>query len=263
MSRSIYFLLGNCTLLLSAQLFATTVKSEELQQPSVESNKEATIAELKLLSQAYGHLLGQSLNTLELDLDNSEILVGIQNAFNGAEPPLEESVTIAKISALQEKKFKEECDHNLKAAEAFLASNKTNDKVIELEAGKLQYKQIVQGTGKVCDENHTPVITYVGKYLNGEIFGKTTKEEPIELYETIEGFRKALLGMKVGETREVYIHPELGYGTSSNLAPNALLTFEIALKGLEEKTPEKDDEISKTFPADVVAGSSLNYENVK
>jgi peptidylprolyl isomerase len=263
MSRSIYFLLGNCAVLLTAQLFATSVKQEELQQSSVESSKEFTKAEIKLLSQAYGHLLGQSLNTLELDLDNGEILVGIQNAFNGTESPLEESKTISMISALQEKKFKDECDHNLKAAEAFLASNKTNDKVVELEAGKLQYKQIVQGTGEVCKEIHTPIITYVGKYLDGEIFGKTTKEEPIELYETIEGFRKALIGMKVGETREVYIHPELGYGTSSNLSPNALLTFEIALKGLEEKAPEQEDEISKAFPEDAFAGTSLKYENVK
>jgi peptidylprolyl isomerase len=161
-------------------------------------------------------------------------LKGIQDAFNGIEPALEDSRTIEMITSLQERKFKNECENNLKAAEAFLASNKENKSIIELEEGKLQYRQLTAGAGKVCSEEDTPVIKYKGMYLDGAVFGQSEMDEPIALKETIEGFRRAIIGMKVGEKREVYIHPDLGYGSNSCLAPNALLTFEVELTGMKE-----------------------------
>ena len=41
----------------------------------------------------------------------------------------------------------------------------------------LQYKQILEGSGEVCKESDTPIISYIGKYLNGEVFGKSSQDE--------------------------------------------------------------------------------------
>ena len=46
--------------------------------------------------------------------------------------------------------------------------------------------------------------------------------------------------MKEGEKRTIYIHPELGYGTSGYLPPNSLLVFEIEVVKANA-TPEQED----------------------
>lgn len=254
----------------SITIFSNTLFCDEVKKQSPETNtentkkktaEEFTTEDIKLLSQAYGHMIGQNLNSIGLNLDSAEIIHGIQGAFNGMESPLKDSKTIEMITALQEKKFKDECNVNLKAAEAFLALNKKNADIQEIEEG-LQYKQLSEGSGKECKETDTPVISYIGKYLDGEIFGKSNTDEAITLSDTIEGFRKAIIGMKVGEKREVYIHPNLGYGVNSCLSPNALLTFEIELKSMKEneKINKEKSEIS-TFPLeDTLADSSKEIE---
>jgi peptidylprolyl isomerase len=233
---------------------------------AVNKTEEFSKKDIELLSKAYGHMIGQNLNAINLDLDAGSIISGIQAAFNGAESPLSDAKTIEMITALQEKKFKVECETNLKAAEAFLVSNKSNKEIVQLEEGKLQYKQITKGSGKECSSTDTPIISYIGKYLNGEEFGKSETAEPIALNETIAGFRKAIIGMKVGEKREVYIHPDLGYGASSCLSPNALLTFEIELKDIQDKVAisEAGKNQGGDFPNDdSFADTTLQYENVK
>jgi peptidylprolyl isomerase len=261
MAYNLFYLLTS--VLMVAGTTCTNTKEEGAVCTKVE---EFSKKDIELLSKAYGHMIGQNLNAIDLDLDAGSIISGIQAAFNGAESPLSDAKTIEMITALQEKKFKNECEGNLKAAEAFLASNTKNKEIIELEEGKLQYKLITKGSGKECSANDTPIISYVGKYLDGEEFGKSESAEPIALNETIAGFRQAIIGMKVGEKREVYIHPDLGYGASSCLSPNALLTFEIELKDIQDKVSVNQDNKpqDKSLPKDdSFAESTLQYENVK
>lgn len=249
-----------CSAATTTHLFAneTTAEKKETKKEAT----EFTSKEIELLSKSYGNMIGQNLNAIGLELDNNHILAGIQDAFNGIEPALEDSKTIEMITALQEKKFKKECETNLKAAEAFLASNKDNKSIIQLEEGKLQYKQLAKGEGKECAESDTPIIAYEGRYLDGTVFGQSERDEPITLNETIEGFKKAILGMKVGEKREVYIHPNLGYGANSALAPNALLTFEITLKGFQEQQKE-NAELGDLPGPDTFAAETKIHDTVK
>ena len=66
------------------------------------------------------------------------------------------------------------------------------------------------------------VNTLTVKYL------AKVKKDKITLNDTIIGFKKGLVGMKKGEKRMIYVHPELGYGSSGYMPrPNTLLSFEI------------------------------------
>ena len=62
----------------------------------------------------------------------------------------------------------------------------------------------------------TVKVHYTGKLDNGEVFDSSEGAEPLAFTvgagEVIPGFDQALLGMQVGETKDVVIEPEQAYG---------------------------------------------------
>ncbi|MCH9616963.1 MAG: hypothetical protein SP4CHLAM5_05500 [Chlamydiia bacterium] len=130
------------------------------------------------------------------------------------------------------KSHAERAQENLTAAVAFLKENGTKEGVQSLNDGKFQYKQVRKGDGKVCTENTTPILAYKGSFIDGSVFDQSDNIS-FGLNQVITGFKLGLVGMQVGEVREVYIHPDLGYGTGGSLPPNSLLIFQIELKGLK------------------------------
>jgi peptidylprolyl isomerase len=134
------------------------------------------------------------------------------------------------MASLQEKAFKEMSATNLKAADEYLEKNSKAEGVKEIVPGKLQYMIIQEGIGDTVEPHSSPQIHYTGKYKDGTVFG--TSEEmggpiTIPLDQTIPGFSKGIVGMKEGEKRRLFVHPDLGYGTSGQLPPNELLIFDI------------------------------------
>ena len=59
-------------------------------------------------------------------------------------------------------------------------------------------------------------VHYIGKFESGEVFDSSDGGEPLSVTvgegEVIPGFDQALVGMVVGETREVTIAPDDAYG---------------------------------------------------
>ena len=66
----------------------------------------------------------------------------------------------------------------------------------------------------------------------------------LSLDEIIPGLKAGLVGMKEGEKRIVYVHPEMGYGTNGYLPPNSLLTFEIEIVKANSPKPEKNESMA-------------------
>lgn len=62
----------------------------------------------------------------------------------------------------------------------------------------------------------TVKVHYKGSLENSEVFDMTESDSPIEFTlgkgELIEGFEKAVIGMKKGETRTIIVPPEEAYG---------------------------------------------------
>jgi len=73
-----------------------------------------------------------------------------------------------------------------------------------------EYKMDVVRSGDVVS------VHYIGKLSDGMVFDSSEESEPLVFTVgegmVIDGFEKALLGMKLGESREVVIPPTEGYG---------------------------------------------------
>lgn len=200
------------------------------------------------ISEAFGHLIGKNMNTIGVEFDLEHVVKGLRDCFSGKNSPMSESECIEAISKAQEFAFKAAAKKNLERAEVFLKHNAKEKNVIVLDDGKLQYKIEKAGAGKSVESHSHPVIRYVGKYLDGSIFGQSEQDERISLDETIQGFQKGLVGMKEGEKRTLYIHPDYGYGTQGFLPPNSLLSFEIEI--VKANAPQEETQNSLILDSD-------------
>ena len=235
--------------------------SEETQQKNNDTNSQ----DIKKISEAFGHLIGKNLDTIGFHFDMQSVVQGLRDASDGKSPPMSEMECIQAITSIQEAAFHEQAKVNLAEAEGFLKKNKKNKNVVSLEKGKVQYVIEQQGNGESLQANLSPVIRYTGKYLSGEIFGQSKENEHIALDEMISGLKTGMIGMKEGEKRVIYIHPDLAYGTKGMLPPNSLLTFEIEL--IKADAPQEE---IQSLPQDVanrteaeVAAPSLEEGNLR
>ena len=188
--------------------------------------------ELKKLSKAFGHFIGRNLENPGFSFDLEMVIAGMRDGAAGNPPPMTDQEYEQLLQVYQARAFLALSDENLRNATDFLAGNKLKDSVIEIEPSKLQYEIIKSGSGDTVKESSSPMIHYTGKFIDGQTFGSTEEAgEPVTLTleQTIPGFKKGLVGMKEGEKRRLYVHPDLGYGTQGPLPPNSLLIFDIEI----------------------------------
>lgn len=182
------------------------------------------------LSESLGHLIVRNLVNPDFDFNLDKLVQGIQDERAGKPSPLSEEEYEEMICAIQETLFIQAADKNLSEANNFLQHNLEKTGIKEIDS-KLQYEIAEQGKGDLeisCES--VPLIHYKGTLLDGTVFANSYEYgEPITLplSQTIPGFSKGLIGMKEGEKRVLYVHPEFAYGTSGHLPPNSLLIFEI------------------------------------
>lgn len=227
---SLGLLLGLCSLQANDMDLKTHESEKSVQ--SADAGEKPDQIDMKKLSEAFGHFIGRNLQSPGLKFDLEGIITGIREGAAGKPAPLTEKEYEEMMSAVQERAFKEMSSTNLKAANDFMVKNKTAEGVTEVVPEKLQFTIIKEGTGPVVEPHSAPKIHYTGKYQDGTVFG--TSEEmggpiTIPLDQTIPGFSKGILGMKEGEKRRLFVHPDLGYGTTGQLPPNELLIFDIDL----------------------------------
>jgi FKBP-type peptidyl-prolyl cis-trans isomerase FkpA len=111
----------------------------------------------------------------------------------------------------------------------------------------LTSKIILRGEGPVAEVGHTAVVHYTG-WLYDETADKNRGAKfdssvdrgahfrfPIGAGRVIAGWDQGVVGMRVGEVRELTIAPELGYGDRGvgPIPPGATLVFVIELADLE------------------------------
>lgn len=216
-----------------------------------QDQKQDQKVDMKKLSEAFGHFIGRNLNSPGIKFDLENIIKGMREGAAGKPAPMSDQEYEAMMIKVQEQAFKQLSEDNLKAANEFMSKNAKADDVVILEPGKLQYMIIQEGKGTAVTEHSTPQIQYTGKYIDGTVFGSSEQSGgpiTIPLDQTIPGFSKGIVGMKEGEKRRLFVHPDLGYGTSGHLPPNALLIFDIDLVKADMPKQSSDAKEAELLP---------------
>ena len=133
---------------------------------------------------------------------------------------------------------------NKKAGEDFLKKMAKKRGVKKLDGGILykileDYKEGAHPT-----ESDRVSLHYEGRTIDGNVFDSSFDGDPVtlSLENVIEGFRKAVVNMRVGSTWEVYIPQELAYGAQRNtdIDPFSTLIFKIHLNSIELEGDDVD-----------------------
>ena len=207
------------------------------------------------ISETMGHLIGKNLQSLGLPLDLDALVKGMQDEASGITSPLADEEYERAISILQEKSHEKAALENLQKANDFLQKNQAEEGVVSLEKGKLQYRIQKEGSGRVVQSYNTPLIRYQGKALNGELLQPDYEEELIPLDEALPGLKQGMVGMKEGEKRLLFIHPDLGYGKESYV-PNSLLIFDIEVIKADTSAETQAVSNADTFPVQLPSDNS-------
>lgn len=199
--------------------------------------------DMQKLSETFGHFIGRNLKAPGINLDVDKVVSGLRKGYEGKPAPLTDQEFETMMSIVQAQAFTEMSEKNLEEANAFLQKNKKEKEITSVESDKLQFKVLEKGDGETVEKGDTPLIKYKGSYLNGTVFGSSEESGgpvAVPLDQTIPGFSKGLLGMKEGEKRKLFVHPDLGYGTSGALQPNALLVFEVEVLEADHEEEKND-----------------------
>ncbi|WP_109830223.1 FKBP-type peptidyl-prolyl cis-trans isomerase [Reichenbachiella versicolor] len=124
---------------------------------------------------------------------------------------------------------------NIEASRSFLETNALRDDVTTTTSG-LQYSIITSGSsdGSKPSLEDSVLVNYTGKYINNVAFESTEGKDParFKVDRVIPGLSEALQLMVPGDSWEVFIPYELGYGANGFLPtvePYSVLIFEVEL----------------------------------
>jgi peptidylprolyl isomerase len=212
------------------------------------SNQPTATAEEKLersaVSEAFGYYLYEGIKVNPIDFDDAAVVRGIQKSMDGAEAPLSREELTAAMTTLQQEAIARLTVENLEAANAFLTENSTKPGVLSSEDGKVQWLVLAEGAGEPVTEDDVPTVHYEGSLIDGTVFDSSHRRGTpavMPLQNIIPGFRTGVVGMKEGERRKLFIHPDYAYGTQGQLPPNSLLIFEVEL--LKRDIPDDGEPI--------------------
>jgi FKBP-type peptidyl-prolyl cis-trans isomerase FklB len=196
---------------------------------------------------ALGMNIGRGLTRQSVDVDVDSLLKGLKDTLSGSKLVLSDQEATATLSELQQEVREKQQLAEMKAGEAnmkagadFLAANKTKEGVVALPSG-LQYKIITAGTGPKPASIDTVVCNYKGTLLDGTEFDSSYKRgQPASfpVGQVIKGWTEALQLMPVGSKWELFIPPDLAYGSRGAggvIGPNATLIFEVELISIKGK----------------------------
>ena len=227
------------TLLTSASLIAL-LGAAPMAFSAPESDQEK-------LSYSLGVTLGQSIKQDVEDLDTDAFSEAIKDVFADDGLDMTDEEIAAALTKFQEEamakraeeqqqraeEMAQQADANKQEGEAYMAENADKDGVTTTDSG-LQYKELEEGDGASPEAGDTVQANYEGKLIDGTVFDSSYERgEPVsfQVGQVIEGWQEALKMMNVGDTWEVVIPPELGYGARGQgpIGPNETLIFKVEL----------------------------------
>ena len=250
----------NLVTLLSLALLTNLVQAED--KPALKDGREK-------ISYGYGMNVGNFFKRQSYDVDVDLLARGIRDVLGGTNTLLtEQQVQEAiagfqkEVRAKQEEKNKQLVEKNKKVGDDFLAANAKKPGVVTTPSG-LQYKVTTEGTGEIPKNGDTVTVNYKGTLIDGTEFDSSYKRGQPATFNVngvIKGWTEALLLMKSGSKRELYIPASLAYGDRAQgpkIEPGSTLIFEVELISTKSPTPTTSDIIKVPSAEELKAGAKI------
>ncbi|MBR4297293.1 MAG: FKBP-type peptidyl-prolyl cis-trans isomerase [Bacteroidaceae bacterium] len=140
-------------------------------------------------------------------------------------------LTSEQAMALMERQEKFVAEGLRLVSQKWLDENAQKEGVVTTASG-LQYKVLVQGTGKKATTENTVEVHYEGSLIDGTVFDSSYKRNQTASFkptQVIKGWTEALQLMPEGSTWELYIPYNLAYGEkgNQNIPPCSTLIFKV------------------------------------
>lgn len=129
----------------------------------------------------------------------------------------------------------------IKESQQFLQECAKKEQVQPLIPNKLYISTLKPGDStKPLGINHKSItaVFLIKDILGNPLIGSYKLDSPSQLNreEMIPGFSHGVIGMNVGEVRDIYIHPDFAYGTYSKFGDGMALQIRVELIAIEDNS---------------------------
>jgi FKBP-type peptidyl-prolyl cis-trans isomerase len=144
---------------------------------------------------------------------------------------------------------------NIEDADTFLNVLEQNREYTKISEFPIFYRTLSHGQGNALEKPSEVLVKYSIAYLNKEMIVdlfKKNKIEKLNLNDTVLGFALGMKGMKIGEQREILIHPSAGYGIFTSLKKGTFLKVKVQLVDIvgQENQNNYEDFLNKNAVID-------------
>ena len=131
-----------------------------------------------------------------------------------------------------------EANDNLEKSNLFFTKLSQEESIKTLLANQLCYKITSKGAGDALNNETNITVTY--RISDSSLHELASAEHAnINLSEVIPSLAFGMKGMKINETREVYIHPNLAYGVYTRLPKGIPLIAKVTLEEIHANQHNK------------------------
>lgn len=210
-------------------LAAWSLAQEDLPAAPQRSGGQAANVDARHYSYAIGLDIGQSFRSDDIQLDVENLLAGVRDGLQAADPRFDRETCVAAMQRLTQIQLAA-----LKKRNAdFIANNRTAEGVEVTESG-LQYTILRPGNGPSPGPQDRVKVHYQGQLLDGSVFDSSIGGEPAQFRvdQVIPGWTEALQKMRVGSHWRLFVPSRLAYrekGAGDVIPPHSALIFDVEL----------------------------------
>jgi peptidylprolyl isomerase len=193
------------------------------------------------LSEFFGYSFWKDVKQYRTYYSLEDVIKGMRACEANEKPPLDiNTEEIRQLTDdLQREIYESTVDDNLEKAAAFLQQISLQSNIVAIQEGQLYYEIVREGEGsRYVEPVSTCLFHYTIKTLDDELVASTYKEEnprKVALDTVIPGFFKGVLGMKKGEKRKLYVHPDQGYQRVNWIVPpQTLLIIDVEVVAFDD-----------------------------